>query len=628
MNCRHAQRATSAAMDGVLLSGPERIAVERHVDGCAACTAFAARSAAVRTAVRIRPAELVPDLTDRIMASVARGPARPARWGGPVRPRRFLPAIAAAIAGTLVGSLVVGGPWGSRTHPASAADIARAIRQAAPSIDAFQGSYAIDERGLSATVPERHLTMDVAYLAPQRFRLDVRDETAYPSAAWTPTDIDYVENVPATFLSGPTGCPATLAGDCSPTRTTTTRTRISAAAPLPADLIAPIATFGAVDGVEVVGDDTVEGHDTVHVAMSFERAAPLFPFLRLGGTWRPFFAQDRVDLWLDTSGWYAVRIDVSPSTDPERDGWEMRFGLPHEPAGMTLLDVTLVSASSDAPAATSFAIPGGKAGALPLELAPQMLGYAPAAPAAPGRLSLVSAYAPQGKTTSLLLYADGLDYLRIGEDPAWPGPQPYGPVTLDAERVEVPGVGPALYEPAGDGWDRRLAIHTADTDLFLDTNLSRDELLAISSSLALRSTLPGAWRTMRSGGLVIEHVGPGAALADLGLESVDRLVPAGYVAASATRTFDRGEQTGVTVTFRRLDTDAAGAPITLHGGTGDGGRSIEPDQLRVSIGTGHGLYSPGSSALTWSDADRSWSLQGDVELSRLVEIATAIRRQT
>jgi hypothetical protein len=37
--------------------------------------------------------------------------------------------------------------------------------------------------------------------------------------------------------------------------------------------------------------------------MRFDRAAPLFPFLR-GGTWRPFFPEDRVVLWLDATSWF------------------------------------------------------------------------------------------------------------------------------------------------------------------------------------------------------------------------------------------------------------------------------------------------------------------------------------
>ena len=52
---------------------------------------------------------------------------------------------------------------------------------------AFAATFAVTEHGLSPDVPERQLRMDVAFLAPQRFRLDVHDETTYPSTRWTPT---------------------------------------------------------------------------------------------------------------------------------------------------------------------------------------------------------------------------------------------------------------------------------------------------------------------------------------------------------------------------------------------------------------------------------------------------------
>ena len=145
MNCRRAQPLLSAAMDGVHLSADERRAIEDHVGGCASCTAFERGALQVRTAVRIRAAENVPDLTDRIMATVARGTERPARRPirsrRPARPRRLLPVIAAAIAGLMVGSLLVGGPWRAHPRTAWASEIELGVRQAAPSIDAFQGSY-------------------------------------------------------------------------------------------------------------------------------------------------------------------------------------------------------------------------------------------------------------------------------------------------------------------------------------------------------------------------------------------------------------------------------------------------------------------------------------------------------
>ena len=402
VNCRHVQPLLSARMDGEHLSSAQRAGVDAHVASCASCRTFEERSARVRTAVRIRPAERVPDLTEAIMAGVAREGARGARplARRPPSPRwnRLVPAIAAAIAGMLVGSLLVGGPWRGGPPAASAASIARAIRQVAPSVEAFQGSYLIREHGLDPTVPDRQLQMDVAFLAPQRFRLDVRDLTSYPSAAWTPTDLTYLEDMPATYQSGPTGCPATLPpADCPPTRTVISHaSSYSAAAPLPADLIAPIATFGSSDGVVVTGHEDVEGHATVRVEMSFARAAPLFPFLRLGGTWRPMFEGDRVVLWLDTTGWFPVRYEVFPSADPDRRAWEMRFGLPHEQADTAIMDVTLQSVSGAAPDPSVFAIPGlGRPESVPLADAERRLGYLPVLPGDTGHLDLTSLIAPR-----------------------------------------------------------------------------------------------------------------------------------------------------------------------------------------------------------------------------------------
>jgi hypothetical protein len=636
MNCRHAQRAISALMDGAHLPASERGAVESHVAGCAACRSFADGSVRVRTAVRIRSAEAVPDLTDQIMARVAGAPAPSAftavRRGRPVRGQRFLPLVAAVVAGLLVGSTLVGGPWASRSQTATASEIVQAIRRAAPSIDAFQGSFQITERGLAPDVPVRELSMDVAFLAPQRFRLDVRDATAYPNDAWTPTNIDYVEDMPATSLSGPTGCPGSLPPtDCPPTRETVTRsTPYSAAAPLPADLIAPIATFGTVDGVRIQGEETVDGHDTVRATMSFARAEPLFSFLRLGGTWRPFFAGDLVTVWLDATGWYPVRIEVTPSPDPERRSWEMRFGLPHEPLDEPILLVELVSVSSTAPDPSVFAIPGLRSTRVAPADAAQVLGYAPVTPSSTGQLSLASVVAPRSGTSpsSVLVYADGLDYLRIGEDPSWSGAEPFGSIGADAQRVALPGVGPALYAPAADGVDRRLAIHAANTDLYLESNLPRDELLAISSSLNVRAgQLPRAWRIHRSGTLTIERVSPDTAVADLGVSGVISSLPPGYVPVAATRTIERGAVAATAVTFRRLDTETAGSSITLQ--QGHAVFSSAPDQVRVQIGARTAAtYDPGGSVLTWTDHGRSWSIQGDVGFARLVTVATAVLAET
>jgi len=633
LNCRRVRPLLSAAMDDAHLSSAERRAVEAHLATCANCATFERRALQVRTAVRIRAAEAVPDLTERIMAGVAgvaRGSARPARrsWRRrPVRARAVVPAIAAAIAGLLVGSLVVGGPWRSHPRTAWASEIEQGIRRAAPSIDAFQGAYTITERGLSPQVPERTLTMDVAFLAPRRFRLDVHDDTVYPSSAWTPTNLTYVENMPATYLSGPSPCLGTVPPVDCPTTTTVSKVGYSSAPPVPADLIVPLATLGSVDGVQVLGEAEVDGHDTVEVRMPFSRAGPLFPFLSLGGTWRPFFADDVVTVWLDTTGWFPVQTQVVPSPEPARNDWAMRFGLPHESPSMPILDVALGSVSDARPDPASFRI--GRRDVVSPANMDDVFGYTPAAPESPAPLSLVAAIAPRGAPstpTSVLLYAHGLDYLRVAEDRRWSGPGPFGSIGLNAEEVQLPGIGNALYEPAGDGLGRRLSIHTATTDLFLESNLSRDDLFAVASTLGVDATpLPARWRVVRAGTLTLMPADPRSSLRSMGLNPDALSMPDGYVAASATRSVEQGLDIGVTVTFRQEDTDAAGAPVLVHMGTMRGATiDTAPDPERVSIGTISGRYSPSGAELTWSDGGRSWSVQGDLGLAELVVIASSV----
>ncbi len=159
----------------------------------------------MRAAVRIRTAEPVPDLVEPIMRAVTAeagarpGPQAPAREApspsrslqpipsGPRRGRHLTGTrqIAAAIVvGVVVGSVAVGGPWErSSNQPVATATVVANVRAAAGALDAFDATFEIRERGLSPEVPERVLDMHVAFLAPQRFRLDVHDRTVYPPSS-------------------------------------------------------------------------------------------------------------------------------------------------------------------------------------------------------------------------------------------------------------------------------------------------------------------------------------------------------------------------------------------------------------------------------------------------------------
>src|SRR4029079_7111157 len=146
----------------------------------------------------------------------------------------------------------------------------------------------------------------------------------------------------------------------------------------PSDLVLPLTTFSSADGIQVVGTDRVASRDAIRVRLTFARAHALVPYLYLGGTWRPCCDDDRVDLWLDASGWFPLRYTVSPSGDPSRRPWELRFGLPREPSTRPIFDVRLTSVERDAPDAATFDVPGWtRADTVPLEAFPRRVGFLP-----------------------------------------------------------------------------------------------------------------------------------------------------------------------------------------------------------------------------------------------------------
>ena len=649
MNCDRAQTFLSARLDGERLSPRVAAGVDAHVAGCPDCAAFVAGSERVRTAVRIRPAERVPDLVDPIMRRIAaeprrtwsgkRGPGRPGRDRrvARVRGRRgSLAPIAAALAvGLVAGSIVVGGPWqGGERAPLAAAAVVRDVRGQAAALTSYQASFSIVEHGLSPDVPDRELEMSVSYLAPQRFRLDMRDLTTYPSSSWTPTDLTFIQDAGVTYRSGPTGCPATLSpGTCPATRATVMRRGASGAATSPAaELILPLATFDSPAGVAVLGEERVDGRDAIRVRLSFARASPLFPFLDLGGTWRPFFDRDRVDVWLDAHDWSPLRWRITASGVDDRRAWELRFGRPEEAPGTPLMDVRATAIDRTPPAPATFAIPGGAVSdEVPLSELRGELGYLPATPTAPGALRLTSSIAPVAGDTgprSLLVYTEGLAYVRIGERPDWAGPGLFGPVDATAERVPV-GDGVAYYEPAEVGVGRRLALHTEGTNLYLESNLPRARLLDLAATLPVRGeAVPLPWHVRSGIGSRLERIEPAEILVRAPFAApLPATLPDGYVAASAQLESMDGDVKAVTIVYRQRESDLAGGPLVLHV---EPGLSLPPasstDQFRVDAAGSEVRWTPGRQLLEWERDGVYRSLGGPLSLEALLRILSAMTR--
>ena len=643
MNHEQAERLLSARIDGERLNSRQTVALEHHLETCAECRAFERGAYRLREAARFEVAPAVPDLVDDVMATV-RTQAKPAglRVVRPARlPRRRLlprlaPLAAAMLVGVLIGSLVVGGPWQrSETGSAlAAAEVADGIAAAATRLDAYQATFRIDERNLSPEVPERDLTMRVWFHAPERFRLDVVDNTVHPSKT-TPTDLRLVVDGSRWYASGPAPCPTAVC----PQRESVVRNRLpfSTDAPIPTDLVLPVSTLADADRVTVLGRGTVLGRPAVQVEVPFERARPLFPFLSIngiGGEWRPFFPNDRVRIWLDERSWFPLEWAVYPATGAERDAWALRFGLPEEPSLRPVFTVTATDVTTRTPGAGVFRIPAGASSqdqggrAVGLADLARDVGFEPVAPARVGGLDRYRVVAPTDDTArSLISYADGVAFVNLGETRTWAGDAPFGPVGVQAEEVPLVGGGVAYYEPSDDEHGRRVSIHAAGTDLYLESNLPRPALLAAAAALPVRGLpMPDAWRVHEVGGATVERVSLQTARSAVPFAfELPRTLPAGFDLASV-ELVDAGYGNGVTLYFRDRDADAGIGTIRLHL---EPAQTLPPatsaDQSVVAVGDARGRYTPDRAQLEWIRAGVYHSLDAPgLELPELVAIAGSI----
>ena len=382
----------------------------------------------------------------------------------------------------------------------------------------------------------------------------------------------------------------------------------SSAAPAPTDLMLPLTALAEPAAVTVIGHDTVLDRPAVVVEVPFERAESLFPFLSLGGDWRPFFANDRVRIWLDQTSWFPLRWQVFPAAGRERDAWAERFGLPDEPARDPVFEVDATSVGLVPPDPSVFRIPSAARvedqGARPVgraELAART-GFEPLAPSRLGGLDLYRAVVPETADdgAAVVTYADGLSYLRLGETRSWSGDAPFGAVGVRAEEVSL-GEGVGYYEPATLSHGRRLSIHAAGTDLSVESNLPRAQLLAAAAALPVVGlAMPDDWRTHSVDGAVVERVSlEEAARAVPFALAAPAALPPGFTLASVELVRIDGAAS-VTMFFRDTQADAGVGTIRLHL---EPGTELPPAsaarQSTVEVAGAPGRWTASRSQLEW-----------------------------
>jgi hypothetical protein len=631
VDCKHVRAALSERMDGEHLSRRMADAIDRHLPACQECSAFEENAWHLRESVRFGVAAAVPDLVEPIMAAVhAEAHASPDRElhaveASATRPatrrhRSLAPVLAAALAGSIVGSVVTGGFLAPKPSPLAAADVVRGVNAAAGDVQNYSASFAVTEYHFRPEIPVRRFTVDVAFSAPESLRLDVVDHTTYPNASWTPNDLSLVANGSRWSSAG------TVVRDRAPFSPTT---------PLPTDLVVPVSTLGQTEGLTALERGRVAGRPAFRVELSYARAAPLFPWLQMGGEWRPYFSGDRVVLWIDARTFVPLRYSVFPSADPLRGAWERDHGLPHESPAEPILSATLASYDAGRPPGGTFKV-ANAAGAprsegahtlSSLESAQAQAGFRLVMPLDRAGLGFYRATLQHGADAGsvVVTYADGLRYLKVQESATWGGVTPYGGVEPEAQQVALPNGGVGLYEPATPILGRRLSIHTADLDIYLETDLPRRELLRVATSLPLRG-VPLAL-TEGAGKQHIQRVPIDRAAAELPFPALlPAQLPAGYDAAS-TQLEEVGGSRGLSVFYQQRSSDLAGGTLRIHE---EEASALPPassaHQSMMEMRGVRGRFTPDRHELEWIENGVYVAIDGPgLELPELLSIAASLR---
>lgn len=538
-SCAWAREELSARLDGES-SPANTAALEEHLAGCASCRRHERELEDVRRALRLRPADEVPDLAPAIMRSIARSePATRLPWRSRIRAATVGAAAAAAV---LLGASL---PWGESPRDVAAASaIEDGVRAAALGLEAYDARFEITERGWHPLVTERRMTARVRFRAPERFRLEVRDHTDYPEGKWPANDVTVIATGRRWWMAETTSCPTPALPACSVVvrerRGIEGRQPFDGTTSLPTDIVVPLETIASSGGFEVSERATVLDRRAHRIVLDYGEALPLVTSIQAGGSWRAFSANDRVDVWIDAETSFPLRFTVSrPGRPPLLDVRATSFTVPDGFAPGTFA----------APTRGAFK-PGGwdeqPAAALPATLRPHYTA---------GLLPYRSGTTADGK--SMLSYARGMTWLKVSSAPADKAELGH---LLTAEEIETQS-GWMYYQPADASLKRRVELFDSGTHVQLESNLSRGELLRVAASLRLEGVRLEPHVTTAKGSL-IERVDAGAALTRAPFARRPDFVPPGYSAATVLLSRSLRE-TSVSFFFRRAEAEyGSGIQVT------------------------------------------------------------------
>jgi Putative zinc-finger len=626
MRCEQATVEISARLDGELDRRVQED-LDGHLASCEKCRAALDRAAAVRRLVRTQPAPEVPDVVAEVMKRVEaeREPSSMPLRRRPVAQEHRIRIRIAAFAAAVSALLFIGASLPFGTDPpqtASASALVHKAQERARTLDRFGATFAVVERGWHESVPVRRFEVSVDFHAPERFRLEVDDLTAYPQRGeWAPNDVSLIARPGGWSMREPASCPALAPrpecglGGAPEERAFVNREPFDGTIALPTDIIVPIETFATHEGLEVVGYDEIGGRSAQHVVLSYRRAAPLISSLQAGGAWRPFHPSDTVDMWLETETLFPLGFRVTAGSSDDRDAWAQRAGLNDEP-GHALLEVEAKSFARQPSTPTRFT-PEQRGVVASGEFVPVSFGEIDPAVLPADRAGLAPYRAGRVESRTVATFADGMAWLKLSADPSKQQRPP-----LTAEEISLGSGEWGYYEPATELRGRRLHLFSTDQTVLLETNLPRAALLEVARSLPL-DTRRVAAGSYRSGGITLRRLDVGAI--PRGWATPTYLPPGYELRAGFSST--TGSTRSVTTVFRNseIEYDGVGLRVTeTHGQTvlpptPERAIDITYDQLSVR-------WFPGRGEIDWiEDGTYTSILAPSFDLNTTLRVAKSLR---
>lgn len=578
MRCEDAQAVLSAARDG---EAPVPADVRDHVAGCTTCTAQTARWDAIRDELRA-PVE-TPDLVDAVMGRVDTTPAR--------RRVRVLPLVAAAVAGLVVGSVLVSSRPG-RGPDMVAAAIPERVLAAQTGLDSLSARVDVVERGWHPDVPVRRYSGTLDYEAPEKLVLGLTDDTKYPSTQWVPNHVGFMLLEGRWRVSGPAPCPIEAQPGCTPAhrrvRTVHGREPFAEDVGVPLDLVLPAGAFSIGTTATVLDDEQdFDGRSATGVVTTAAQLGPLLDGLRLAGNWRPVPPTARATVWLDREALVPLAVDVLGADDQQ------------------LLTIRLSDVRINEP----FRL-GGSPGAPGIV---RNAGFVDGPVSVPMPARLPDGMTPHrsGRVGAVQVasWSDGRAWVKVRATSEWVGGRLFGALG-DVVGVERLGGGTAYVAEGG----RKIALHTAELDVVVTGSVAPSELRRIAASLGVRGEpVPGTWTEASSATVA------SAREALPGLLVLPRSQP---FAAPAVRV------AGESVTLSYSGAGDRGVVVVQAAGTALA-PPLDADAVGVSVRGRAGRWTAATGQLEWVERGRIVELHSrSLALAELVELADTLRRSS